>query len=441
MASVQKRVSTHWNYDPKNDVEVFNLDEINSTNLINHLLKLTKDDVSYTMMMKLFGLFKGKSLCKQYDTFTVPVGAWKYNSKPDGSGREVSNKSTFVTTIGIWIFNVFIIRDFGFCSLFNGYINKNLTAGKFEDLNQVLVYALLEDKIDTKVYTEFLNYTQFLMPYETILMPNHSERVLTCTKILSKKKAELFKQYSEELKAGNPAVTEKVEKELLKYAEEYLKDDPGLDGYLSGAGGKWGNNFKNMYVMNGALRNPDPNAKQEYNISSSCFMDGISKEEYSIIANSLVGGPYSRSKKTEIGGYWEKLIRDGFQTVILDEPGTDCGSKKYIEVLLTPKNLKLHIYNWIIQPDGSLVELTMDNKDKFMNKKVKMRFNIFCKNKSCKICSKCAGNFMYRRGGRNIGLATIQLAAKLKLVSMKSFHDSVIHTVEIDPEKAFSYFG
>ena len=434
------RKTTHWDYDPKYDVESFDIDAIDKNNLVNHMLKLKQSDVTNSMITRLFGSFAGKTLCHHYDTFTVPAGAYKYNKAFDGSGKEVSNKNPFTTTFGIWIFNVFLIRDFGYGFLF-GYINENLTKKKFKAINQTLIYAIMEDKIDTLTYTKYLDYKEFLMPFETILCPNQSEKVLTCTKILGKKKDELFKKYAEEIKTGNPAIAEQIEKELKDFAKEYLKDDPGMDCYLSGAAGSFDNNFKNMYIMNGAIRNPDPNAKQEYDIAKSSFIDGVSKDEYALIANSLVGGPYSRSKKTEIGGYWEKLIRDGFQTMIIDEPGTDCGTDKCIEVLLTDDNVKLHMYNWIKNNDGSYTELTMDNKDKFIGKKVKMRFTIFCKNKSCKICSKCAGNFMYRRGGHNIGLATIQLAAKLKLVSMKSFHDSTISTVKINPDKAFSYKG
>ena len=47
----------------------------------------------------------------------------------------------------------------------------------------------------------------------------------------------------------------------------------------------------------------------------------------------------------------------------------------------------------------------------------------------------------YGGGGGSLSryfmIRAIQLAAKLKLASMKAFHDSVIQTVEIDPEKAF----
>ena len=428
-----KRVSKNWSYDPSKDVEAFNIDEVNSSNLINHILKITQKDITYSTIMRLFGSFNGKSLCHQYDTFTVPAGAYKYTNE---NGKEVSNTNAFVTTIGIFLYNVFLIRDFGFGFLF-GYINENIGKKRFNKMNQTLTYALMEDKINTKVYSDYLNYTQFLMPYETVLSPNQSEAILTCTKAISKKKDELFKKYKDKIDAGDVSIAEIIEKELIAWVKETYKDDPGLDGYLSGAGGTMENNFKNMYIMTGAIRNPDPNAKQEYNIGKSSYFDGISADEYSMIANSLVAGPYSRAKKTEIGGYWEKLIRDGYQTIILDEAGTDCKSDKYIEVLLTEDNLQLHIYNWMIKPDGSLEELTSQNASKYFGKKVKMRHAEFCRNKSCMICSKCAGNFMYRRGGRNIGLATIQLAAKLKLASMKAFHDSVISTVELDPKTAF----
>lgn len=429
----EKRVSKHWNLNPNITVSEFNLDQVNKDNLINHLLVLKQSDVTYSFMMNIFGSFGGKKLCNQYDTFDVPAGYFKFKNQ---KGKEVSNTNKFTTTIGIWVFNIFFLRDFGFSHLFGGYLNENVRSGLFGDINQQLVYALAEDKIEVDSYKRFLDYTQFFMPYETILSPNHTEKILACTKLIEKKKKEFLKVHGEEIKNGNIVVAEQMEKELLAYAKEILKDDPSLDVYESGAGGSFGNNFKNMYVMKGAVRDPDPNAKQEFNVATSNFFDGIAADEYSIIANALSAGPYSRSKKTEIGGYWEKLFGAAFQTVLLDEPGSDCGSDKYITVELTKKNLPEFMYNYIIKSNGELEELTSDNCDKYIGKKVKMRFSAFCKSKTG-ICNKCAGNFFYRRGARNIGLATIQIPSTLKLRSMKSFHDSTVKTTEIDPMKAF----
>lgn len=430
---IEKRVSKRWNFNKALSIDTFNLDEVNESNLVNELLVLKQSDITYSFMMNMFGIFNGKSLCKQYDTFEVPAGGFRFKN---AKGKEVSNTTPFITTIGIWVFNIFFLRDFGFSHLFGGYMNENVNKGLFGDINQELVYALAENKIEVENYKQFLNYTQFFMPYETILAPNHTEAILQCTRFIAKKKKELIEQNKEALDNGDVVVAERIEKELLKYAEDLLADDPSLDVYESGGGGTFANNFKNMYVMKGAIRNPDPDAKKPYSIATSSFIDGVSADEYTLLANSLAAGPYSRSKKTEIGGHWEKLFGAAFQTITLDPPGSDCGSDKYIIIELTKKNLPEYMYNYIIKSNGELEELTSDNADKYIGKKVKMRFSIFCKSKTG-ICNKCMGNFFYRRGGRNVGLATIQIPSTLKLRSMKAFHDSTISTTEIDPMKAF----
>ena len=384
--------------------------------------------------MKLFGSFNGKEFCHPYDTFDVPAGAWFFNNE---KGKKLSNTSKFTTTIGIWIFNVLFIRDFGFAPIFGGYINKNIGNKEFNNINQELVYALAEDKIDAHTYVKFLDYTQFIMPFETVLAPTHTENILTFSSVIEKKKNELIKAHKEDIENGNAAAIEAMEKELIEYAKEYLKDDPGLDVYMSGAGGDLGNNFKNIYIMKGAIRDPDPNAKKEFNIATSNYIDGISAEDYPVLANSLAAGPYSRAKKTEIGGYWEKLFVSALQTTMLDGKDTDCGTKRYITVDLTKDNVRIYMYNYIIESNGSLTELTTDNMNKYIGKKVKMRFSIFCQSKTG-LCHRCAGNLFYRRGVDNVGLACVEIPSTVKLRSLKAFHNSVVTTSEIDPMKAFS---
>ena len=243
---MKKRISNHWKLNPNITVEKFNLEEINKSNLVNHLLVLKQSDVSYSVIMTLFGSFNGSTLCSQYDTFEVPVNGFKFINQ---KGKEVSNTSTFTTTIGIWIFNIFFLQGFNFSWLFDGYLNENVGKKLFNKINQKLIYALIEDKIEVEPYKQFLNYTQFFMPFETILSPNHTEEIFNCSKKIDKKKAQLIKENKEELDKGNVVVAEKIEKELLDYAKEILKDDPGLDVYDSGAGGTFENNFKNMYIM------------------------------------------------------------------------------------------------------------------------------------------------------------------------------------------------
>lgn len=427
------RESKHYEYNVKfGDPEKIDINNFSKDNIVNYFLILTQKDITYTFMMETFGEFNGESLVHPYDTFTVPEGRFSYT---DNKGKVHSNKNKFVTTFGIWVFNIFLLQGFNFSQYFGGYVNKEINTGALEDINQMLVYFLAEEKIDIATYKKFQDYTLFLMPFENILAYTFSEEVLRFSHTIEKKKKELIEANKEKLDAGDFAVAEKVEKELINYAKEILKDNPGLDSYMSGAGGSLGNNFKNIYIMKGAIRDPDPNAKQQFNIVTSNFCDGISADEYSVVANSLAAGPYARSKKTEQGGYWEKLFGAALQSIVLDESTEDCGSKGYVEVELTAKNINIYMYNYIIE-GSNLVELTSDNMNKYIGKKVKMRFSIFCQSPNG-ICKTCAGNLFSRRNSKNIGLTCIQIPSTLKNVAMKSFHDSTIKTTTIDAMKAF----
>ena len=132
----------------------------------------------------------------------------------------------------------------------------------------------------------------------------------------------------------------------------------------------------------------------------------------------------------------EKLFLTAFQHIVLDKPGSDCGTKRYIEMDVTAKNISQIMYCFVVNNDGSLTEITSENQDKFIGKKVKLRFSSMCESKTG-ICNKCAGNLFYRLGIKNVGASTPQIPSKLKVLSMKLFHDDQLNFTEMDPIKAF----
>ena len=277
---------------------------------------------------------------------------------------------------------------------------------------------------------------QKFMPLVSVLSASYTDKMLTVTESIDKKKKELLKKYKEGIDKQDPKVMNMIEEELLAYAKELLKDDPAMDMYDSGARASFGNNFKNMFVSKGAVKNPDPT--KGYDLITSNYMSGISKEDYTAFAASLAAGPYSRGKKTETGGYWEKQFLRAFQHLKLLPAGSDCGTTKTLKVYLTDKNIDAWMYSYIVE-GSRLVELTSENKNKYLNKEVKLRFSAFCEAKDGHFCNKCAGNLFYRLGIYNIGSATPQIPSKVKVLLMKKFHDSVINFSDIDIEKAFGF--
>lgn len=400
--------------------------KITDKETVDFLYNLKPEDFTASFVYDTFGKFDGEPKLYPYDLIDILPGMY-------GQGKK-KNKNRFTTTVGIWIFNrCFIEPDF--FPIF-GYINENVTGKLLDKMNQELSYALMEDRIQIEALKTYLMKTQFIMQFVSVLAPNHSEKILTCTKVINKKKKELSEKYKKELESGDVHTINMVEKELLDFAVAYVGDDPSMDSYLSDARGNIQNHFKNIYVMKGAVRNPDPNAKQEYNVAMSNYSDGIPPEEYALYANSAPLGPYSRGNKTSAGGYMENLFAMGYQDIVLDKPGTDCGTTRTITIELTPSNIKYYMYNNIVTSSG-MVELTSQNMNKYIGKKVKMRFANLCKHD--KICNACAGNFFYRYNPPllNVGLALMQVPSAFKNKSMKAFHDSTIKTTEMNVMKAF----
>lgn len=402
--------------------------KIESQSDINEMINLKEEDITYSYFSKLFGKFNGKSRFNPYDEIVIPPNSY-------GPEKKKLNK-TIYTTIGIWIFNkYFIERDF-FHLFENGYINKTISSGVFGDINKVLSYALCEDKITIDQLERYCLKGEKFQPFSTIICPGFTEKMLFCTEEIGKKKKELIKKHEKELKAGDVVVASMIEKELIEFAKEYLKDDPSLDLFNSGARGSFENNFKNMFIMKGAIANPDPNSTKEYDIAISNYMEGMDKKEYNLFSSSLSAGPYYRAKKTEVGGYYEKLFRNAFQHIVLMPPGSDCKTDSYIEITPDKKSISIYMYMYVIE-GSNLVEITSENMDKYVGKKIKLRFPTECKAKKG-ICNKCMGNLFYRVGIKNAGVSLTKIPSVLKNIMMKNFHDSQVGIIEMDPEEAFN---
>ena len=266
---------------------------------IQYLVGLKEKDITMSLIMELFGDFGIYQKYNPYDIITVPIGGY---GGPITNGKTKINTNEFTTTVGRFIFNKSFIECEPELLEKIGYVNEDVSSMMYKKIYESLSYAVLEDEIDINTYKRFCVRTQKFMPYVSILSPNHSDNMLTITKKINERKAKLIAENKEAFDNGDVIVVDKVSKELLDYARELMEDDPAMDMFLSGAGGTFENNFKNMFVMRGSVQDPDP--RKTYNIITSNYIDGVSKEEYSKLANTLAAGPYSRSKKTELGGAW-----------------------------------------------------------------------------------------------------------------------------------------
>lgn len=390
---------------------------------VEEILALTHERAcEKSLIMDWFADYGDGPRFNTYDTINIPKGYY---------GSSKKNKNEFTTTIGLWVFNKSFIEPF---SHIIGYINEPITDSVYGSINKKLSYALLEEKITVDELKDFIVQSQIIMSCASAICPSHTMDMLLLTTKAEKKKKELEKQYKEGLEAGDLNAVKAVENELIAFAKEELKDSESVDMYNSGARSSWGNNFKNMYLVKGSIRKTDGT----YDYVSSSYIEGLNPKDFAKTNDSAVGGPYSRSQKTRYGGYNEKLFTRATQHIKVI-PNTDCGTKRTIKVTLTKKNIDNWMYSYYIKPNGDVEEITSENADKLIGKTVNMRYSSLCeRSKDGCICEKCAGTLFRRAGIENCGLTSMVMMSSVKNRAMKSFHDSTLELVELDPNSVFS---
>ena len=387
------------------------------------ILLTAKEAAKKETIMNYFADFGDGPRFNPYDTITIPKGYY-------GKGNH-KNKNAFLTTVGLWVFNKSFIEDM---SDVLGYINEPIDDDKYGDINKTLSYALLEDKITVRQLKNFIMQSQIVMSCASAICPSHTMDMLLLTNKAEIKKKEIEKKHAEGIANKDLSEIKAVEDELINWAKNELKDSESVDMYNSGARSSWGNNFKNMYLIKGPIKQTDGS----YNYVSSSYISGMDPKDYANINDAAVYGPYSRARKTQTGGYIEKQFTNATQHIKIGKPGSDCGSKRYVTITLTKKNISEWMYCFVIGNGGKLTEITTDNRDSFIGKTVKIRFSSLCEAKNGVICEKCAGTLYNRIGIENIGRGTMVYASSLKNMAMKSFHDSTLAMTKIDIDEAFS---
>ena len=196
--------------------------------LKDFLINLKEEDIKSSLIYDLFGEYDGVAKCNPYDIIDIPPGYY--------GPEKHKNKNTFTTTVGIWIFNKWMIESDLF-DLF-GYINKTINGEQLDIINQELSYALMEDRIGVEALKRFLMKTQLVMQFVTVLSPNYDETILTITKTIqeSSKKAmdkinelrnkakEMVDKWKNTLKDAIKEQTQKIVNHIVQYVKLTLSN-------------------------------------------------------------------------------------------------------------------------------------------------------------------------------------------------------------------------
>lgn len=387
---------------------------------VSEIVKTKDSEITKELLMRWFGMSDPKKGSKYQpnDSFTLTKGM-------------ISNyKETIpiVTTIGRYIFNVFInIGCFG--DTFPYFNDED-----FNKFDKQVDFALIENKINPDPqYTTYQTKRAWLeYTVVELLVPGLSFNMLNPVPEVEKRKKELFKQYEKEIAAGDVTVAAKIEAELLAIAKVAHKDDPALRLYNLKKP-SWGNNYKNMTIMVGAQQsNSRPG---EFNITDTNYMGGINKEEYHIFGDQLITGSYNRSVETQKGGAATKEFQAALQSLQIDPSEvSDCGTQLTSKLTLSKDNIEMYLWKYVVE-GNKLTQITPTNHTQFVGRPINVRSTLYCA--ADKMCAKCAGTLYQKLKIEDAGLTCAIVPVTIQNIAMKSMHDSTIKTAEMQFDKYF----
>lgn len=398
-----------------------NIEQLTSRKLnieeVNEILELKDSDITRPKLMELFAYTKNKN-----PRFTPQDSFFLDKDK-------LFNSERIETTIGRYIFNLFIVSPWkGLVQYKNGPIGKK----GLQSLEKEMVQLMMDGKAETQMFIDYLDRISWF-GYANIdfIIPGLSMAIIKPNEKVLKRKAELLNKHKVEIEKGNADVAANIEKQLVTYANEVLGDDSGMDLYRSGAKMDFSNTYKNFNIMKGPVIN---NKTKGFNIVTSNFIEGVSKQDSASMNDSIVFAAYSRGVGTQEGGYISKQIFAAFQNLSLAPENSDCKTKKTLSITLDSSNISLYYSRYFIE-NNQMKQLTPENADKYMGKTLKFRSVMFCQ--SDKLCHRCAGDLYYKMGISNFGLSVSAIGGAILNMSLKKFHNTTIKRSTMDWREYF----
>lgn len=332
----------------------------------------------------------------------------------------MNNSEKIKTTFGRVFFNYVIWYQ-------NGVdIEYNNEQQKEKDLSSMIAKLLLTKKITPDTARKVINSVFYLGSFTALFVPTLTEKSMSNSPEVMKRKKELLEEYGERLK--DPLVAKEYEQELIAMDKKYLEGDKSKRFLDAQASKTYDIHRKKMFISIGGIPAFDAGSNK-YTFIPNSLSEGWTVDAFPDICNEIRKGAYGRGKETAKGGEQTKFLLRVFQDVRITED--DCGSTHGIPVDISEDNAKDYFGQYVITTKGPVL-LTSESASQFYGKSVMLRSPMFCLTKVGR-CSKCSGEMFKTLNTEAIGMTVLKVGSRFTTLSMKNMHGTVIKTLTVDP--------
>lgn len=268
----------------------------------------------------------------------------------------------------------------------------------------------------------------YLTGFTQISTPSATEKTMTPAPGILELRTKLLAENKDHF--DDPAVIAKISAALIAYDKEYMKGDRGED-FLIDHGKSYGVVRAKRFGMIGGQKGL---AAGEFDVIQSSLDEGWDINSFSTMNNTSRAGSYDRGAETQLGGESVKwLLRASSNINIL--LNTDCGTRLGMPQLIT--NDKHNTIGFHVVTEQGAVELTNENYDQYLGKRVMIRSPMFCQSRLTDFCYICVGPRLSASptGASN---AISQYGNTFMALSLKSMHGKQLKVVELALDEVLS---
>lgn len=270
-------------------------------------------------------------------------------------------------------------------------------------------------------YKRFNEAIRHLEGFSQLCVPSATVKTMTVSPDVIKRRDELFKEHKDHL--DDPVVQARIDKELVALEREWMKGDPAERFYIKDK--SYDVVRKRMFRMIGS----ESGFGKTGEFIGTSLAEGLDIENLPAMVNALRNGSYSRGALTALGGVEAKRNYRTFQNTVVAEE--DCGTKLGLRLLLTPAMAKHFISSSVINPDGSVTELTAENLAEYTGKRVVLRSVAYCKTPDQNICAVCVGKKIAATPNA-ISTYSADLGSTFLQSFLAAAHGAVLKTTKMD---------
>lgn len=340
------------------------------------------------------------------------------------SGELPNLNKNVETTYGSALFNaIALVYPFGSKI---PYIEGSVSAKPIEALvmSKMTDTPTKPDDITVSEYLRFGEAMYSLVGLTQLCVPSATAKTMTSDPRMAELRAKLLEENKDHL--NDPVVIAKIEAALVAMDREWMKGDPGEGFYIKDK--SYTNVRKQLFGIYGA-EDPFGDGTSVTLIEKS-LNDGWDINKLPEMASSLREGSYNRGHQTELGGAIAKEINRYCTNSSISEK--DCGSKIGLPTLITNKNKKNYLGNYIFV-EGKEILTTHENIDEFVGKEVDVRSPVYCRTPGIDYCEHCCG-VSISQTPKAIGSYVADIGQNFMLVFMKSMHQNLLSIASWDKD-------